>query len=80
MKQSITVRPVDKSPGTVAVPEDLKSALLLSSAAEQAFTKLPPSHQKEFMDWIVSAKKPETRARRVAKALEMLVTDKRSKG
>ena len=33
---------------------------------------MPYSHRKEYVDWIVAAKKPETRDRRVGKVREKL--------
>jgi uncharacterized protein YdeI (YjbR/CyaY-like superfamily) len=30
------------------------------------------SHRKDYADWIEEAKRPETRERRVAKAVEMI--------
>ena len=37
-----------------------------------AFDSMSYSHRKEYVDWIVAAKKPETRDRRVQKARENL--------
>jgi uncharacterized protein YdeI (YjbR/CyaY-like superfamily) len=51
------------------VPPDLAEALAASAAAKAAFEGLPPSHRREYIDWIEEAKKPETRARRVAETV-----------
>ncbi len=61
-----------KAAGPVAVPDDLAKALAASPAAQAAFAALPPSHQREHVRAVEEAKKPETRARRVAKAVELL--------
>lgn len=53
----------------VAVPDDLARALG-TAGASGAFEALAPSHRKEYVRWITEAKKPETRARRVAEAVE----------
>lgn len=74
------VMSVDTAPRTVIVPADLRSALSAAEGLERAFDKLSYSHRKELVDWIDGAKRPETRARRVEKALEMLGTGKRLKG
>lgn len=55
------------------VPEELQKALLENQEAAAIFAALPPSHKKEYVDWISSAKQPETRARRAAKAVTMLL-------
>lgn len=58
-----------------SVPEitaDLAGALRKASAALAFFEQLAPSHRKEYIRWIEEAKKPETRQRRMEKAVEML--------
>jgi len=40
--------------------------------AMTTFKKLPPSHQHYYSNWIESAKTPETKARRIAQALNGL--------
>lgn len=70
---------LDDAPRTVAVPADFEAALANSSAA-QSFAALSYSHKKEFVDWIESAKKPETRTSRIDKALTMIATRKTPKG
>jgi uncharacterized protein YdeI (YjbR/CyaY-like superfamily) len=49
----------------IPVPHDLQIELHDDPEAAAAFTALPPSHQREYIDWIISAKRPETRTRRV---------------
>jgi uncharacterized protein YdeI (YjbR/CyaY-like superfamily) len=63
----------DAAPRVVEVPPDLKKALAKNKAARAAFEAMPPSHKKEYVDAIVEAKKPETRARRIKGALKMMV-------
>lgn len=70
---------LDDAPREVAVPADLESALGKSSPQSQAFLVLSYSHKKEFVDWIESAKKPETRAARIEKTLVMLAERKTPK-
>lgn len=62
----------DEAPREVAVPADLKGALAADPAAKGAWEKASYTHRKETVLAIEEAKKPETRARRVAKALEEL--------
>jgi uncharacterized protein YdeI (YjbR/CyaY-like superfamily) len=56
----------------IEVPEELATALAGDTAARAAWDALPPSHRREHARAVAEAKKPETRQRRVAKALEML--------
>jgi len=56
---------------TVEVPVDL-SAALQAAGLRTAFDALSYSHRREHVNAINDAKKPETRVRRISKALEML--------
>ena len=62
----------DDAPREVEVPEALESALARDAAAKAVFDGLAFTHRKEYAVWIAEAKREETRARRVTKALEML--------
>ena len=57
----------------VAIPEELAEALSQHEVAEKIFTTLPPSHQKEYLRWIGEARRAETRRRRAARAVEMMI-------
>ena len=70
----------DAAPRTVDVPQDLASPLSEHLEARERFQKIPYSHRKEYVDWITSAKRSETRARRIEKALDMLAEGLRLKG
>jgi hypothetical protein len=64
---------LDKAPREVEVPEPLAHALNAEPAARAAFEALAFSHRKEFARWIAEAKREETRDRRVAQAVEMIL-------
>ena len=71
--QTITVSiEHDTAPRVVEVPSDLQAALDASATAQAAWSKLSFSHQNAHVLAIASAKTPETRARRVAAAIEKL--------
>jgi len=57
----------------VSVPDDLQQALDGAHAAQRAFERLAHSHQREYVEWIEEAKRPETRARRIEKTVERLL-------
>lgn len=57
---------------TITAPPDLARALDANAAARAAWDRLSPSHRREHVEAIEEAKKPETRARRVAGAIAML--------
>ena len=66
----------DTAPREVEVPKDLASALKKSKGAAAGWEKLSYTHRKEHVLAIEEAKKPQTRARRVANALKMLAARK----
>ncbi len=63
---------LDTSPREVEVPADLAAALDAEPAVRSAFDALPYSHRKEHVRAVEEAKAAATRARRIAKAVEML--------
>ena len=54
---------------------ELDAALKQNPSALRAFERLPPSHKREYLDWLAEAKKQKTRARRIGKMLAMLLKD-----
>jgi hypothetical protein len=56
----------------VTVPPELAKALSKDKAARAAWDKLSYSHQRQHAEPIANAKAEDTKARRVAKTLEML--------
>lgn len=71
----VTIEP-DTAPREVAVPDDLAAALAGNDAARTYFDTLAHSHRKEWVRWIEDAKKPETRATRLAKTVDALTAGK----
>ena len=61
---------------SVAVPPELKSALATNKKAAAAFETFPPSHKREYSEWIAEAKGEETRQRRVKTAIEWIAEGK----
>lgn len=56
----------------VEVPKALASALKRNAKARAAFDKIPPSHRREYCEWISEAKQEATAQRRLEKTLEKL--------
>ncbi len=59
------------------MPEDLVAALNKDNAAKATFDAFPPSCRREYIEWIVEAKREETRAKRLAQTVEWLAEGKR---
>jgi uncharacterized protein YdeI (YjbR/CyaY-like superfamily) len=60
-----------------SMPAELQHALETNSVAREAFESSSTSHQHQFVMWVASAKRPETRERRAARAVEMLFAGER---
>lgn len=60
----------------VEVPHDLTAALKKSAKARATFEAFTPSHRREYVEWISEAKREETRARRIAQAVEWMAEGK----
>lgn len=53
----------------IDIPKDLADALRSDGGPGETFERLRPSCQKEYAAWVDTAKKPDTRARRIASVL-----------
>ncbi len=69
-------RPAGKPKPALAVPADLAAALKKNPAAAATWEKFPPSHRRDYIEWIIEAKRPATRATRLATTLEWLAEGK----
>jgi hypothetical protein len=67
---------LDDEPRVVTPPADLVKALKAAPPAWDRWRELSFTHQREHVEAVEGAKKPETRARRVANAVEMLRSKK----
>ena len=60
----------------MVVPKILKDALAKKLKAKAVFEAFSMSHKREYAEWISEAKTEETRQRRLATTLELLVEGK----
>jgi hypothetical protein len=70
---------LDEDERIIIIPDDLEDALSEDVQIKKSFSELAYSHQKEYIDWILSAKKAETRSARIEKAVQMIAERKRLK-
>lgn len=54
------------------MPAELAAALKQHAKAHATFEAFSPSHKREYLEWIIEAKQPATRARRIATTIEWL--------
>jgi hypothetical protein len=67
-------KPKPRSP--LAPPDDLVAALRRKKGAWTIFQAMSPSHQREYIEWLVEAKREETRSKRLATAIEWIAQGK----
>lgn len=59
---------------SIDLPPDAADALARVAGARAAFDRLAPTHRREYVEAIVEAKRPETRARRIARMVDQLAS------
>lgn len=73
---ALQIAPVAQEPEP-RVPADLRGALAAHPAAKAQWAGITPVARRDWIHWITSGKKAETRARRIATACDMLASGKR---
>jgi len=69
-------RVIKASKPPVETPPDFTAALKKNKAAEKTFAAFSPSCQREYLTWIMEAKRAETREKRIATAVEWIAEGK----
>ena len=59
------------------MPKEFSEALRDNPKAKAFFDGLAASHQKQYLGWIITAKRPETGERRIAESIRMLTEGKK---
>ncbi len=72
----LVIAPVKEEPEPV-VPPDIRKALAAQPEAKAVWASLTPVARRDWIHWITSGKKAETRVKRVASACDMLASGKR---
>jgi hypothetical protein len=58
---------------TDTVPPELEVELKTTKGARAAWDRLAPSHRREYVGYVLEAKRPETRVRRAKRSVEQLL-------
>ncbi len=66
------------APPDAGPPPELVAVLQARPDARAAYEALPPSHRREYDEWVAEARQPATRERRAAKAVDALLLPRRS--
>ncbi|WP_281542690.1 YdeI/OmpD-associated family protein [Maribacter aestuarii] len=71
-KKGIQLNSKKKAPVSFTIPVELKKALKNDLHAQKSFKKLAPYNQKEYIEYIASAKQNKTKKSRLEKILPMI--------
>ncbi len=63
---------LDTEPRLIEIPPDLAKALKKERAVQARFNSLSYTHRREYVTHITEAKREETRAKRIARTIEVL--------
>jgi hypothetical protein len=69
---------VDYTKRTIEVPSELQQLFNKNKPAAVFFESLAFSHRREYVEWIISAKRAETKARRLETTMEKLIARKKN--
>jgi len=69
---------VDRAARVVTAPKDLQKLIAKNAKARATFDALSFTNRKEYVVWILDAKKLETRADRLAKTIDKLAAGKKN--
>ena len=75
-KVELAITPVRDEPEP-PVPPDIRKALTAAPEADAVWSSLTPRARRDWIHWITSGKKAETRVKRIATACDMLASGKR---
>ena len=76
-EDGVTVKREVNARKPIPMPAVLKAALAKAPKARSTFDGLPPSHQRDYLEWVTEAKTDATRDRRIATTIAWLKEGKR---
>jgi uncharacterized protein YdeI (YjbR/CyaY-like superfamily) len=66
---------IEKKPAAgkkLLIPMELRAALSKNKKAKETFLNFPPSHKREYAEWIAEAKTSKTKTKRLKTAIEWM--------
>jgi len=69
---------IDRRNRAITPPGDLQKLLSRNTKARTQFDTLSFTNQREYVGWIIEAKRPETRAARLSKTVDLLSKGKKN--
>lgn len=71
-----SARVVKHPKSELAVPPEFQTAFDANPAAAKNFAGFAPGQRRDYLEWIIDAKRPETRDKRIAQAIEWIADGK----
>jgi hypothetical protein len=78
--REVDVELAPEGPQAGALADDVRAALAAAPAARAFFDGLPTFYRRNFLRWIDGAKRPATRAARIAETVALLREGRRERG
>lgn len=74
----VAKKPKPPKPAVTAtdLPDDFAAAIKANDQAQQTYDRFAPGYRREYIEWITSAKRPETRQQRIVQAVSLLAEGK----
>ena len=69
---------IDYTERTVAIPDEMKALFQKNKTAGIFFDNLSFTNKREYVEWVIGAKKHETKVRRLDAVVEKLITGKKN--
>lgn len=79
IRAEVSVELVPEGPLLEDLSADFRSALVGNTGARTFFQALPTFYRKNYVRWVEEAKRPETRAKRIAEAVSLLANQVRQR-
>ena len=70
-------KPVKAPKAELVMPDDLTAALAANAAARATYDGFPPGARSDYLEWVIEAKRPETRASRITQAVAWMAEGKK---
>ena len=70
-------QPVQKPSLDFDIPQEFAQALDKNPEARRTFDSLAPTYQKQYLGWIITAKRAETREKRIRESIQLLAKGKK---
>ena len=71
---------IDRESRDIPIPKDVAKALRSTKEAQASFEALTPAQRRGFLQWVLNAKKQETRERRIEKGIAIVLETAERKG